>query len=56
LNMELSFQRKVEEVLDDMKEQAASEEVMAAVMNSETGEILALATSERFDPSHICLR
>ena len=53
LNMELSFQKKVEEVLDDMKSQTVAQEVMAAVMNSETGELLALATSERFDPAHI---
>ena len=53
LNIELSFQREVEEVLDEMKEQTAAQEVMAAVMNSQTGELLALATSERFDPKHI---
>ena len=53
LNMELSFQKQVEEVLDEMKEKTASQEVMAAVMNSQTGQLLALATSERFDPSHI---
>jgi cell division protein FtsI (penicillin-binding protein 3) len=53
LNIELSFQKKVEEVLDEMKGQTAAEEVMAAIMNSQTGELLALATSERFDPEHI---
>lgn len=53
LNMELSFQKKVEEVLDNMKSQTAAEEVMAAVMDSKTGELLALASSERFNPSHI---
>ena len=53
LNIELSFQQKVEEVLDEMKSQTAAQEVMAAVMNSQTGELLALATSERFDPAHI---
>ncbi len=53
LNMELSFQREVEAVLDEMKDQTAAQEVMAAVMNSETGQLLALATSERFDPAHI---
>ncbi|CAA6808820.1 MAG: Cell division protein FtsI [Peptidoglycan synthetase] (EC [uncultured Sulfurovum sp.] len=53
LNVEISFQKKVEEVLDDMKSQTAADEVMAAVMNSQTGELLALASSERFDPGHI---
>ncbi|CAA6799700.1 MAG: Cell division protein FtsI [Peptidoglycan synthetase] (EC [uncultured Sulfurovum sp.] len=53
LNIKLSFQKKVESVLDDMKSQTAAQEVMAAVMNSETGELLALASSERFDPENI---
>jgi len=53
LNINLSFQKEVEAVLDDMKGQTAAEEVMAAVMNSETGQLLALASSERFDPAHI---
>jgi len=53
LNIELSFQKQVEMVLDDAKKQTAAQEVMAAVMNSQTGELLALATSERFDPKHI---
>jgi len=53
LNIELSFQKQVEMVLDEAKEQTSAQEVMAAVMNSQTGELLALATSERFDPKHI---
>ncbi|CAA6817198.1 MAG: Cell division protein FtsI [Peptidoglycan synthetase] (EC [uncultured Sulfurovum sp.] len=53
LNIALSFQKKVEVVLDNMKSQTAAEEVMAAVMNSETGELLALASSERFNPARI---
>jgi len=53
LNMELSFQEKVESVLDEMKSKTSAQEVMAAVMNSQTGELLALASSERFDPKHI---
>ena len=53
LNIELSFQKKVEEVVSEMKGQTAAEEVMAAVMDSQTGALLALATSERFNPAHI---
>jgi len=53
LNIELSFQKEVEKVLDKMKEQTAAEEVMAAVMDSRTGALLALASSERFNPEHI---
>ena len=53
LNIKLSFQKKVENVVDEMKSQTAAEEVMAAVMDSQTGQLLALASSERFDPAHI---
>jgi cell division protein FtsI (penicillin-binding protein 3) len=53
LNINLAFQKKVEAVLDAMKKQTMAQEVMAAVMNSETGQLLALASSERFDPAHI---
>jgi len=53
LNMELSLQRDVEKVLDEMKSMTAAQEVMAAVMDSETGQLYALASSERFDPKHI---
>ncbi len=56
LNIEVSFQKEVEKVLDEMKEQTAAEEVMAAVMNSKTGALLALATSERFNPARIYQR
>ena len=53
LNINLDFQHSVEKIIDDMKRQVAAEEIMVAVMNSETGAVLSLATSERFDPSHI---
>jgi cell division protein FtsI (penicillin-binding protein 3) len=53
LNIELAFQEKVEEVLDQMKKQTAADEVMAAVMDSKTGAVLALASSERFNPERI---
>ncbi len=53
LNIDLNFQRSVENIIDNMKRQVAAEEIMVAVMNSETGELLALASSERYDPSHI---
>ena len=53
LNINLDFQRSVESVLDEMKEQVAAEEIMVAVMDSKTGKLLSLASSERFDPKHI---
>ncbi len=53
LNIPIAFQKEVETILDEMKNQTAAEEVMAAVMDSQTGQLLALATSERFNPSSI---
>jgi len=53
LNIALDFQKSVERVLDKMKRQIGAEEIMVAVMNSKTGQILSLATSERFDPERI---
>lgn len=53
LNIELDFQRSIEKVIDEMKEQVAAEEIMVAVMDSTTGKMLSLATSERFDPKNI---
>jgi len=53
LNIELDFQRSVERVVDKMKKEIGAEEIMVAVMESQTGKLLSLATSERFDPKHI---
>jgi cell division protein FtsI (penicillin-binding protein 3) len=53
LNINLDFQRSVEMVLDEMKNQIGAEEIMVAVMESKTGKLLSLASSERFDPKHI---
>ena len=53
LNINLDFQRSVEKVLDEMKEQIGAEEIMVAVMESSTGKLLSLASSERFNPQHI---
>ncbi len=53
LNIPLDLQKYVEGTLDQMKEETGAKEVIAAVMESRTGKILALASSERYDPSHI---
>lgn len=53
LNIPLALQRRIEIMLDAMKTQIDAEEIIVGVMKSETGELLALASSERFDPSHI---
>ena len=53
LNIPLDLQRRVEMVLDKMKDYTGAEEIIAAVMESETGKVLAMASSERYDPTHI---
>jgi len=53
INISLDFQQDVEKVLDQMKEQIDAEEIMLAVMDSQSGKLLALASSERFNPTAI---
>lgn len=53
LNIALGLQKSVEDVLDEMKEQIGAEEILVAVMESTTGKVVALATSERFNPNRI---
>ena len=53
LNIPLNLQRRVEKILDRMKAYTDAQEIIAAVMESSTGKVLAMASSERYDPSHI---
>jgi len=53
LNIPLAFQRRVELMLDQMKESIDADEILAGVMESGTGKVLALASTERYDPRHI---
>jgi len=53
LNIPLAFQRRVELMLDQMKESIDADEIIVGVMESKTGKVLSLASSERYDPSHI---
>jgi len=53
LNIPLKFQRRVEMILSDMKNLTQAQEIIAGVMESHTGKILALASSERYRPDHI---
>jgi cell division protein FtsI (penicillin-binding protein 3) len=53
LNIPLSVQRRVELMLDSMKSKLNAQEIIAGVMDSHTGKVLALASSNRFNPSHI---
>ncbi len=53
LNIPLAFQRRVELMLDSMKQSIDAEEIIVGVMESKTGKVLSLASSERYDPAHI---
>lgn len=53
LNIPLDLQRRIEIVLDEMKKSTHAKEIVAAVMESSSGKIIALASSERFNPAKI---
>jgi len=53
LNISLDLQRYMEKIVDRMKSITDASEIVAAVMESSTGKIVALCSSERYDPSNI---
>jgi cell division protein FtsI (penicillin-binding protein 3) len=53
LNIPLSLQRRVELALDKMKQETGAQEIIAGVMESRTGRVVSLASTERYDPAHI---
>jgi len=53
INIPIEFQYGVERILDRHKKRLGAEEILVAVMDSNTGKVLAMATSERFNPSKI---
>jgi len=53
LNIPLKVQRRVELMLDKMKVELDAQEILVGVMDSHTGKVLALASSNRFTPNHI---
>jgi len=53
LNINLVLQRKIEKLLDIQKEKFKAKEVIAAVMDSRSGKIIAIATSNRYNPTFI---
>jgi len=53
LSIPVTLQKRVEQVLSKMKEKLDADEIMAVVMESSTGKIISMASSNRFKPNHI---
>jgi len=53
LNIPLALQRRVEFMIDAMKTNIDADEIIVGVMESNTGKVLSMASTERYDPSHI---
>lgn len=53
LNISLKLQKIVESILDNAKDDLKAKEVIACVMDSKTGKVLMLASSNRYNPSSI---
>lgn len=53
LNIPVSFQIRIEKMLDAMKEDLQAREVMITIMNSANGKVITMASSNRFLPKAI---
>ena len=53
LTIPISLQIKIEKMLDKMKIELRAKQIMVVAMNSQTGDVLAMASSNRFFPKHI---
>lgn len=53
LTIPLSLQKKVENLLDQSNKKLKAKEILVGIMDSNSGRILTLATSKRFDPKNI---
>ncbi len=53
LNINMLLQKNIENILDIHKKDLDAKEIIAAVMDSATGKLLAVASSNRFDPKNI---
>ncbi|MCD6173630.1 MAG: penicillin-binding protein 2 [Sulfurimonas sp.] len=53
LTIPISLQIKIEKMCSKMKEELNAKQIMLAVMNSKTGKVLAIASSNRFLPKSI---
>jgi len=53
LNIPLSLQCRIETMIDVMKKNILADEILVGVMESDTGKVLSLASTERYHPAHI---
>lgn len=53
LTIPVTLQIRVEKIADAMKEYLRAEEIMVVIMDTKSGELLALASSNRYNPTHI---
>lgn len=53
LNIPLRLQKNVELILDIYNKKLGSQEIIASILDSKTGDVLALASSNRFNPGNI---
>ena len=53
ITIPVTLQIRVEKILSHFKKELEADEIMAVIMESKTGRILSLASSNRFNPSHI---
>ena len=53
LNIPLSLQRRIEVILDHMKKELEADEIMAGIIEPRSGKVIALASSNRYNPDHI---
>lgn len=53
LNVYLKLQKKIERVVDRYHKRLKTKEIVAAIMDSQSGKILAVATTNRFNPNSI---
>ncbi len=53
LNISLEMQKNIDYILDTYKQELGAKEIVAAVMRSSDSKIVALTSSNRYDPLHI---
>ena len=53
LSIPVTLQKRVEKILTTMQEKLDAEEIMAVIMESSTGKIISLASSNRYKPNKI---